>query len=137
VQAVLDAYPDWSIPARVITTIPAADRQRATVLVRIGFEELDPRILPDMGIKVAFLEAEEEQTAPGRSVSLVPRSALRRVDGRDVVFIINDGRAERRAVSVGSLDDQEAVILSGLLAGERAVIEAPEDLADGDRVSER
>ena len=58
VEATLDAYPDWKIPARVIAIVPTADRQKATVRVRIGFDELDPRILPDMGVKVAFLEDE-------------------------------------------------------------------------------
>lgn len=68
VAATLDAYPDWEIPARVITTIPAADREKATVKVRIAFDELDPRILPDMGVKVSFLEDEElepEDTTAG------------------------------------------------------------------------
>ena len=60
VEATLDAYPDWQIPAHVITTIPSADRQKATVKVRIAFEGLDPKILPDMGVKVAFL-----RDAPG------------------------------------------------------------------------
>ena len=65
VTAVLDAYPDWQIPGRVITTVPTADRQKATVLVRIAFDELDPRILPDMGVKVTFLrEAAAAEAAP-------------------------------------------------------------------------
>ena len=68
VTAVLDAYPDWQIPAKVITTVPTADRQKATVLVRIGFDELDPRILPDMGVKVTFLR-EADAGAGGRSRS--------------------------------------------------------------------
>ena len=56
VEALLDAYPDWRIPSKVIATIPSADRQKATVRVRIGFDQLDPRILPDMGVKVSFLQ---------------------------------------------------------------------------------
>src|SRR5436305_5371255 len=55
VTAVLDAYPDWQVPAKVRTVIPTADRQKATVKVRATFDRLDPRILPDMGVKVAFL----------------------------------------------------------------------------------
>jgi hypothetical protein len=81
---VLDAYPDWQIPAHVITTIPAADRQKATVLVRIGFDALDPRILPDMGVKVAFHDEDESTTAPGRRSAarmLVPASAVRGTGG--------------------------------------------------------
>ena len=70
VRAVLDAYPDWSIPAHVITTVPTADRQKATVLVRIAFTELDPRILPDMGVKVTFLkESADAAQATARPVS--------------------------------------------------------------------
>src|SRR5262249_15851205 len=55
-EAVLDAYPDWTIPAHVIATIPTADRNKATVKVRIGFDQRDPRILPDMGVRVSFLD---------------------------------------------------------------------------------
>ena len=77
VTAVLDAYPEWQIPARVITTIPSADRQKATVLVRIGFMELDPRILPDMGVKVTFLRDSEEAAPAARPMTLVPKGAIR------------------------------------------------------------
>ena len=75
VTAVLDAYPEWQIPARVITTIPSADRQKATVLVRIGFMELDPRILPDMGVKVTFLRDSEDAAPAAQPVTLVPKAA--------------------------------------------------------------
>ena len=75
VEAVLDAYTDWTIPAHVITTIPSADRQKATVKVRIGFDKLDPRILPDMGVKVALLK---EAEPAGPAASAVPRMAVPR-----------------------------------------------------------
>ena len=137
VEATLDAYPDWRIPARVITTIPAADRQKATVRVRIGFDELDPRILPDMGIKVAFREQTTvEGPAPRRGVS-VPRSALYRDGDRDVVYLVRDGRVERRAVSVEATTGEQALVLSGLSPGEQVVIDGPDDLAQGDRVTVR
>ena len=77
VTAVLDAYPDWEIAAKVITTIPTADRQKATVLVRIGFNQLDPRILPDMGVKVTFLRADEGPSTRPVAAALVPRAAIR------------------------------------------------------------
>ena len=67
VTAMLDAYPDWQIPAQVITTVPTADRQKATVLVRIGFKELDPRIIPDMGVKVTFLREADDSSDPRRA----------------------------------------------------------------------
>ena len=85
VSAVLNAYPDWQIPAHVITTVPKADRQKATVLVRIGFKALDPRILPDMGVKVTFLkEADTTATANARPVALVPKAAIRTDNGQIV-----------------------------------------------------
>ncbi|MCA1583290.1 MAG: efflux RND transporter periplasmic adaptor subunit [Acidobacteria bacterium] len=140
VTAVLDAYPDWSIPARVITTVPAADRQKATVLVRIDFEKLDPRLLPDMGVKVSFLRepAAGEATA-GEAVRpkvMVPKKAVRSTDGTDFVFVVREGLAERRAVRVGSASGDQVEVLSGLTAGERVVVEGPADLSDGARVEE-
>jgi RND family efflux transporter MFP subunit len=135
VEAVLDAYPDWPIPSRVITTIPAADRQKATVLVRVGFERLDPRILPDMGVRVTFLEAASPER-PARPRLFVPRAALRRSQGADALFVLRDGRVERRAVSVGASAGDEVEVVSGVSPGERVVVEGPEELADGARVRE-
>jgi RND family efflux transporter MFP subunit len=139
VEAVLDAYHDWTIPARVITTIPAADRQKATVLVRIGFLELDPRILPDMGIKVAFLdEPEEDGQVANRTIVTVPRAAVRREEDRDVVYVVRGERVERRAVSLGGAPANDPVeIVSGLAAGEQVVTDGPPELADGDPVRVR
>jgi len=140
VEAVLDAYPDWRIAAHVITTVPAADRQKATVLVRIGFDALDPRLLPDMGVSVAFREVERQgadsEAAARRSLSL-PTAALRKIDGRDVVFVVDSERAERRAVGIGAARDGIVEILSGLSSGERVVVEGGESLQDGDRVKVR
>ncbi len=103
VEAVLDAYPDWRIPAHVITTIPSADRQKATVRCASGSTQLDPRILPDMGVKVSFLEtnARPRTAAAAQPRLLVPKAAIRSADGRAVVFVVHDDRVERRAVSVG------------------------------------
>ncbi len=133
VEATLDSYPDWKIPCRVIAIIPTADRQRATVKVRIGFEKLDPRILPDMGVKVAF-QAEEASARLGGVV--VPRRAVRQNEGHEVGFVVEEGRAERRAVKVSEGMGEEAIIVSGLAAGERVVVDGPDDLADGDAVEE-
>ena len=140
VLATLDAYPDWEIPARVITTIPAADRQRATVLVRIAFDELgDPRILPDMGVNVAFLEAgppPEEAVADAAPRLWIPAAALRGDGGARVVFVVRGGAIERRAVTTGVEDGGDVEVLAGLSAGERVVVEGPVELADGDRVAD-
>jgi RND family efflux transporter MFP subunit len=135
VEATLDAYPDWTIPSHVIAIVPTADRDRATVRVRIGFDELDPRILPDMGVKVAFQGDEAEQRSA--SVVKIPRGAVRRDGERDVVFVARDGRAERRAVTVGTTDGDAAMVLAGIAPGETVVVEGPDELADGDRVEER
>ncbi len=143
VEATLDAYSDWQIPAHVIAIVPTADRQRATVRVRIGFEELDPRILPDVGVKVAFRESavqpgealtDEGQAGSPRPGVVVPPAAVRKDGSRDIVFVVHDDAVERRAVTLGDPVDQDVVILSGLAAGERVVVEGPADLADGDLV---
>jgi len=135
VEAVLDAYQDWRIPAHVITTIPSADRQKATVKVRIGFEALDPRILPDMGVKVSFLrDGPAAGQAPTVPPVIVPKAAIRSVDGKSVVYVLNNDRVERRAVNVGLTTGEQTEVLSGVRAGERVVIEGPQTLKDGDKV---
>ena len=139
VEAVLDAYPDWRIPAHVITTVPSADRQKATVRVRIGFEKLDPRILPDMGVKVSFF-AERAADAPAdvpKARLMVPKAAVRNSNGQSVVFVVRDERVERRAVKVGATEGERTEILSGLSVGDRVVVEGPDSLVDGARVKER
>jgi RND family efflux transporter MFP subunit len=133
VEAVLDAYSDWQIPAEVIAIVPTADRQRATVRVRIGFRELDPRILPDMGVKVAFRDAAPVEA---RTALAVPRSALRQLDGKDMVLVFRDDAVLARTVVLGEVQGDLAFIESGLRAGERVVIAGPAELADGDRVRE-
>ncbi len=135
VEAALDAYPDWKIPCHVIAIVPTADRDRATVRVRIGFEELDPRILPDMGVKVAFREDQTEQA--GQRAVVIPREAVRQDDGTDVVFVVNRDRVERRAVRLNpgaGPGEEEALVMSGIEGGERVVVQGPSDLTDGDKV---
>jgi HlyD family secretion protein len=136
VEATLDAYPDWKIPAHVLLPVPTADRQKATVQVRITFDHHDPRILPDMGVKVAFLEmASAGNTTPAPRL-LVPKAAVRRENGRDFVYVVQQDRVERRAVTVGEADGSD-VAVTGVNAGERVVIEGPQNLADGNRVAVR
>ncbi len=137
VSAVLDAYPDWKIPAQVITPVPTADRQKATVMVRIGFDELDPRILPDMGVRVSFLgEEQPTDVAQPRTRLLIPEDALSSDGDQDVVFVLRGETVERRAVKIGGRSSGQAEVEAGLSASDRVVIEGPEDLADGDRVQE-
>jgi len=136
VSATLDAYPDWKIPCKVIAIIPTADRQKSTVKVRVGIDQLDPRILPEMSVKVAFREAGGTGPLAARTV-IVPKSALQQQDGRDVVLVVLNGRAERRAVNVTNSRLDEVVIGAGLAAGERVVLDCPPGLKDGAAVVEK
>ena len=139
VEAVLDAYPDWQIPGHVITTVPTADRQKATVKVRIGFAQLDPRVLPDMGVKVSFFGERQPDAAqtPAAPRVVVPKSAVRTENGQSVVFVVRADRVERRAVTVGLTNRDQIEVISGLASGDRVVVEGFEGLADGARVKER
>lgn len=128
VTAVLDAYPDWTIPAHVISIVPAADRQKATVRVRIAFDRLDARILPDMGIKVRFLE---EPGAAAADRPHVPAAAIVR-DGKSAsVWVVRDGKVEKRAVELGKEESGGLTVLKGLDGGESVVIDPPRRLRDG------
>ncbi len=138
VTAVLDAYPDWQIPARVITMVPTADRQKATVLVRIGFTALDPRILPDMGVKVTFLrDAGHTEAEMARPVTLVPKAAIKAEGEQSYAFVVANGVVERRAVRTGGLDGDRLEVLAGLTAGERVVVAPPPALTSGAKVAEQ
>ncbi len=134
VVATLDAYPDWSIPCHVIAIIPTADRQRATVEVRVGFDELDERILPDMGVKVAF----QNGVAPGSGLAgvLVPKSAISENGNRQYVLLVVNNVVERRAVATAGQRGKEILVTSGISGGDKVVINAPSDLESGDRVKE-
>ena len=139
VTATLDAYPNWQIPSHVRTIIPTADRQKATVKVRISFDRLDPRILPDMGVKVAFLgEDQPHVTAVGGAAApkaLIPSSAVRQQDGRASVFMVHDNKVERRAVTLGSQRGDDVEVIAGVSEGDTLVAKVPENLRDGQTVA--
>jgi len=131
----LNAYPDWDIPARVIAIIPTADRAKATVRVRIGLLEKDARILPEMGVRVAFhSEASAEGSAPPQQAVLVPSSAVQASGATGVVFVIRDNVLERRSVRLGREEGDRRIVLSGLTAGARVAIGDFAQLADGARI---
>lgn len=135
VEAALNAYPDWKIPAEVIAIVPAADRGKATVKVRIALKEKDPRIVPDMGASVSFLEQPRERAdgdAPGLRI---PSEAVAERDGDTVAFTVDEeDRARQQAIEVGDTVGAQREVLSGLSAGDRVVLDPPDGLADGDRV---
>jgi len=134
VVATLDAYPGWKIPCHVIAIIPTADRQRATVEVRVGLNELDPRILPDMGVKVAFQD-DVELDVPRRGV-LVPAAAVRGNGDSRYVLVVSNGVVERRAISLDGERGDGFLVTAGLAGGESVVISGPAELGDGARVEE-
>lgn len=147
VMATLDAYPDWKIPCKVIAIIPTADRTKATVKVRVGFDQLDPRILPEMGVKVAFQSTEPPEAAPdskstdptaakARPRILVPEDAVVDPDGNAVVWVVKSGKAERRAVTVANTSQGETTLAAGVEPGEKVILQPPSTLVDGSSIKE-
>lgn len=136
IEAALDAYPDWRIPGSVISIVPTADRQKATVKVRIGFDEIDPRILPEMGVQVWFMEREPDSAGDGSGERIVwiPQQALRGSGGDAHVFIVRDGRLERRAVRVGQRQGGDVSVTAGLAGGNVVVTRATGEIGDGTRI---
>ena len=136
VLATLDAYPEWQIPAKVRTVIPTADRQKATVKVRITFDQLDPKILPDMGVKVAFL-AEEDPAGKVKKndvKALIPKGAVRSDAGKSVVYLVKESKLERRAVSLGAERGNDIEVIAGISPGDTLVVGGPGTLRDGQSV---
>lgn len=134
VEATLHAYPEWKIPGEVIAIIPTADRSKATVKVRVAIKQKDPRIVPDMGVRVAFLEPQPAQPAQRMSGVLVPAEAVRSDGAMGVVFVYANGQVERRSVTLGQTVGGLRQIQSGLRDGERVVLSPPESLQDGQAV---
>jgi RND family efflux transporter MFP subunit len=134
VEATLNAYPDWKIPGSVIAIIPTADRSKATVKVRIALGSKDSRIVPDMGVRVAFQGAAgAKPTAPEPGV-LVPAEAVRGDAASAVVFVVAGEKVERRSVTLGRTVGPNRQVLSGVRDGERVVLAPPESLKDGDAI---
>ncbi len=134
-EARLDAYPDWAIASHVINIVPTADRDKATVRVRIAFNQLDPRILPDMGVKVHFLDAAPVDPAAAKPVSRLPSAAVARDGEQPIVWVVTAGRVERRAVRVGITRAGTIDVLAGIRAGEIVVVNPPAGLRNGDPIN--
>lgn len=135
-SAKLNAYPEWDIPAEVIAVIPTADRSKATVKVRIGFKQKDPRILPDMGVRVSFREAKAQSAVAAAPVSgvLVPADAMQANGDTGVVFVISENKIERRAVKLGAARSDGVAVIAGLRAGEVIAASQLDQLQDGTEV---
>ncbi|WP_426269930.1 efflux RND transporter periplasmic adaptor subunit [Dyella kyungheensis] len=139
-EAVLDAYPDWKIPAHVIAIVPAADRGKATVKVRVALEKKDARIVPDMGVRVSFLEQKQDQAQAQTQTqapqgALVPTTAIAQRDGHGVVFIVSSDIVQQRSVSpAASKIGDQSLLPTGVQVGDTVVVSPPAALKDGDRV---
>ncbi|HEU4416252.1 MAG TPA: efflux RND transporter periplasmic adaptor subunit, partial [Candidatus Angelobacter sp.] len=136
VSATLDAYPDRELPAKVRTVIPTADRQKATVKVRITFDKLDDTILPDMGVKVAFLSPAPAPGKGGQSDAraIVPKTAVRSDGGAQIVYLVRDQKLERRAVRLGAERGQDVEIVAGVSPGDMLVVRSADKLREGQSV---
>lgn len=137
VQAVLNAYPDWVIPAEVIAIVPTADRSKATVKVRIAFLQRDERIVPEMGVRVSFLQLAQPANADAApmisGVSIADDAVVER-DGRTVVFVVGEGKARQREVQAEAARNGKRRVIRGLAVGEQVVLSPPAELHDGDAV---
>jgi RND family efflux transporter MFP subunit len=130
----LDAYPDTSFAGRVRQVVPTADRQKATVLVKVGILDRDPRILPEMGAKVVFTAREGGPAVAAPRRVLVPSAAVVRASEGAYVWVVENGVVRRVSVDPGAARGERLEIRQGLAGGESLVLEPPAGLKDGTKV---
>ncbi|WP_312708477.1 efflux RND transporter periplasmic adaptor subunit [Stenotrophomonas sp.] len=136
VEATLNAYPEWKIPGEVIAIIPTADRGKATVKVRVALKVKDPRIVPEMGVRVSFLEQAPQASASKPQGVRVPDGAVVQRDGAAVAFVLGDAdRVQQRSVQAGQAMGKDRQLLKGVSAGESVVVSPPDTLRDGAKVT--
>jgi len=133
-EVTLDALPNEKLPAEVRKIVPTADRQKATVKVKVRFINIDPRILPDMNAKVTFIQKAESDGKAQATRIWVPKSAIQQRDGKATVLVLSDGRVQSQSVTIGSEVGDRVEIKQGLAGGEKVVINSSENLKDGARV---
>ncbi|MDE2345303.1 MAG: efflux RND transporter periplasmic adaptor subunit, partial [Gammaproteobacteria bacterium] len=137
VDAVLDAYPDWHIPAHVISVVPTANKEKATVKVRIAFNKLDPRILPQMGVQVWFYAEKGQNLQPQAATISIPLKAVHGSGASQYVYLVEQGRARKQAVKTLPAANDQLSVLSGLNGGEQLVVSSKTPLQDGEKVQEQ
>ncbi|MGE8454757.1 MAG: efflux RND transporter periplasmic adaptor subunit, partial [Pseudomonadales bacterium] len=136
VEIVLNAYPDWKIPGHVIAIIPTADRGKATVKVRVALEAKDPRIVPEMGVRVSFLEKAAAAGTEAPKGVRVPAAAIVERDGKPVAFVVQaDDKVKQQSLQVGQVLAKDKQVLSGLSTGQTVVLSPAVELKDGDKVT--
>jgi HlyD family secretion protein len=132
-EITLDAVPDKTYHGYLRQIVPAADRQKATVRVKVAFQDADDKILPDLSARVSFT-AEPTTGKTGRTRVMIPATALRTVDGKKGVFRIVEGRAKFQPVRTGPETQGQVEVLEGLSGGEQLVSTSSGEIRDGDRV---
>jgi RND family efflux transporter MFP subunit len=133
VEVLLDALPGVRFPGKVHMIVPTADRSKATIMVKVAFDTLDSRILPEMSAKVAFLfrplKAQEEQ--PRLVVN--PKALVQR-NGRRIAFVLKNQKVQAVPIEVGPQLGDWVEVLGGLQEGDKVVVQPPKNLRNGDRV---
>jgi RND family efflux transporter MFP subunit len=137
VDAVLDAYPSWHIPAHVISIVPTANQEKATVKVRIAFDKLDPRILPQMGVQVWFYAEKGQNSQPQVTSVAIPQSAVHGSGAGQYVYVVDQGRVKQQSVKTLPAANNQVTVLSGLSGGEQLVVSSEAPLHQGERVQEQ
>ncbi len=137
VDAVLDAYPNWHIPAHVISVVPTANKEKATVKVRIAFDKLDPRILPQMGVQVWFYAEQNKNAQPQAATIAIPQGAVHGSGNNQYVYLVEQGRVKQQSVKILAGANGQVTVLAGLSGGEQLVVSAKTPLHDGEAVREQ
>lgn len=135
VLANLNAYPKWDIPAEVIAIIPTADKNKATVRVRIRLIEKDERVLPDMGVRVSFLQKIAETSGPKKEGVIVPNAAVYKDDNSSFVLLVKNGRILIQEIEVAEETSNYSRVIKGIRAGDQVVASYDEDLENNQKVS--
>ena len=132
----LNAYPKWDIPAKVIAIIPTADRNKATVKVRIALLEKDERVLPDMGARVSFLrKVEKAEKQDKKEGVMIPLNAVGEINNASYVLIVSNGKLKLSEVVVADETSNYARVTSGLATGSKVVARFDYELEDNQKVT--
>ena len=134
VVANLNAYPKWDIASEVIAIIPTADRNKATVRVRIRLLEKDERVLPDMGARVSFLKKIEENEGPEKEGVMVPNASIQTSSGQDYIMLIVNDKINIQAIEIAEETSNYSRVIKGLESGDKVLAKFDEALNEGQQV---
>jgi RND family efflux transporter MFP subunit len=133
-EITLDAYPEKSYQGYVFKIVPTADRSKATVLVKVGFKNYDSRVLPEMSAKVSFLSEKNESEENQLPVLTIPLSAVEEINGKKIVYFVNNDKAEQSEITTGRLLGNYVEVVSGLKEGDEIIDNLNDKIKDGVKV---